>query len=160
MIRRAHRGARGGHGGSDAADQSNHRGRLCPPYTLRIVSKAGYESNFANVRLRSRRSGKRKLRHCKRNCAQTAHNACKRSEEARYLASIARRHAYNLVHLIYRPSGYEGDSKDYEFSRLSMAEHWRSGYYDALRTLRHPEVLARAGNGEELNILDFAGDSD
>ena len=33
----------------------------------------------------------------------------KRSEESRYLASIAQRHAYNLVQLIYRPQGYEGD---------------------------------------------------
>ncbi|MGZ5852363.1 MAG: DUF3734 domain-containing protein [Hyphomicrobium sp.] len=84
----------------------------------------------------------------------------KRSEEAKFLASIAQRHAYNLVHLIYRPRGYEGDSKDYEFSRVSMAEHWRSGYYDAMRTLRHPEVLERAGNGEEFTIFDFTGDGD
>jgi NTE family protein len=84
----------------------------------------------------------------------------KQSEEARFLASIAQRHAYNLVHLIYRPRGYEGDSKDYEFSRLSMAEHWRSGYDDAVRTLRHAEVLERAGNGEEFSIFDFAADHD
>jgi NTE family protein len=84
----------------------------------------------------------------------------KQSEEAKYLASIARRHAYNLVHLIYRPRGYEGDSKDYEFSRLSMAEHWRSGYHDAVRTLRHPEVLERASNGDELATFDFAAHGD
>src|ERR1700733_5296335 len=65
---------------------------------------------------------------------------------------------YNLVHLIYRPKAYEGDSKDYEFSRLSMAEHWRSGYSDTMRTLRHPEVLERTGNGKEFTIFDFAGD--
>ena len=87
-------------------------------------------------------------------------NEFKRSEEAKFLASIAQRHAYNLVHLIYRPRGFEGDSKDYEFSRLSMAEHWRSGYYDAMHTLRHPEVLERAGNGDEITIFDFAGDGD
>jgi NTE family protein len=84
----------------------------------------------------------------------------KRSEEAKFLASRAQRHAYNLVHLIYRPRGYEGDSKDYEFSRMSMAEHWRSGYHDTIRTLRHPEVLERAGNGDELAIFDFTGDRD
>jgi len=84
----------------------------------------------------------------------------KRSDEAKYLASISQRRAYNLVHLIYRPRGYEGDSKDYEFSRMSMAEHWRSGYHDAMRTLRHPEVLERAGNGHELSIFDFTGDRD
>jgi NTE family protein len=84
----------------------------------------------------------------------------KQSEEAKFLASIARRHAYNLVHLIYRPRGYEGDSKDYEFSRLSMAEHWRSGYHDAVRTLRHPEVLERSGDDEEVTTFDFAAHGD
>jgi NTE family protein len=83
----------------------------------------------------------------------------KRSEEAKFLASIAKRHAYNLVHLIYRPRGYDGDSKDYEFSRHSMEEHWRSGYSDTC-TLHHPEVLERAGNGKEFTIFDFAGDGD
>ena len=81
----------------------------------------------------------------------------KQSEEAKFLASIAQRRAYNLVHLIYRPRGFEGDSKDYEFSRLSMAEHWHSGYYDATHTLSHSEVLERAGNGDEFTIFDFAG---
>jgi NTE family protein len=84
----------------------------------------------------------------------------KKSEEASFLASVAERHAYNLVHLIYRPRGYEGDSKDYEFSRLSMSEHWRSGYDDAMRALLHPEVLERAGNGKEVTIFDFAADGD
>ena len=84
----------------------------------------------------------------------------KRSEEAKFLASIGQRHAYNLVHFIYRPRGYEGDSKDYEFSRQSMTEHWRSGYHDAVRTLRHPEVLERAGNGEELTTFDFTDHGD
>jgi NTE family protein len=84
----------------------------------------------------------------------------KRSDEAKFLASRAQRHAYNLVHLIYRPRGYEGDSKDYEFSRLSMGEHWRSGYHDTIRTLRHPEVLERGGNCEDIAIFDFAGDRD
>ena len=73
---------------------------------------------------------------------------------------MARRHAYNLVHLIYRPRGYEGDSKDYEFSRLSMEEHWRSGYHDAVRTLRHPEVLERSGDDEEVRTFDFAAHGD
>jgi NTE family protein len=27
-----------------------------------------------------------------------------------------------------------------------------------MRTLHHPEVLERAGNGDEVTIFDFAGD--
>jgi hypothetical protein len=41
-----------------------------------------------------------------------------------------------------------------------MAEHWRSGYHDARHTLRHPEVLERAGNGDEFTVFDFTGDGD
>ena len=59
------------------------------------------------------------------------------------LSSIADDKVYSLVHLIYRSKHYEGHSKDYEFSRLSMEEHWRAGYHDAMRTLRHPEALQR-----------------
>ena len=35
----------------------------------------------------------------------------------------------------------EAHAKDYEFSRRSMEDHRRARYYDAVRTLRHPEVL-------------------
>ena len=31
---------------------------------------------------------------------------------------------------------------------------------DEMHTLRHPEVLERAGNGDEITIFDFAGDGD
>jgi NTE family protein len=63
---------------------------------------------------------------------------------------------YNLVQLIYRAKHYEGDSKDYEFSRLSMEDHWRAGYHDTVRTLRHPEVLARPDNHEGVMTFDLA----
>jgi len=40
-------------------------------------------------------------------------------------APAGRRHkVYNIVHLIYRARNYEGHSKDYEFSRASMQDHW------------------------------------
>ena len=78
--------------------------------------------------------------------------------EARLLGSVAERKVYNIVHLIYRAKNYEGHSKDYEFSRLSMQEHWRAGYQDAVRTLRHPEVLKRPANLEGVFTFDLAHD--
>ena len=80
------------------------------------------------------------------------------SEEARMLSSIADDKVYSLVHLIYRSKHYEGHSKDHEFSRLSMEEHWRAGYHDAMRTLRHPETLQRPRNQEGLSTFDLAVD--
>src|SRR5215467_4969025 len=65
---------------------------------------------------------------------------------------------YNVVHLIYHARNYEGQSKDYEFSRLSMEDHWRAGYHDAVRTLRHPEVLERPRSRDGIFIFDFHKD--
>jgi NTE family protein len=80
------------------------------------------------------------------------------SEEARLLLPIANHKVYNIVHLIYRSKHYESHSKDYEFSRLTMQEHWRAGYYDTVRTLRHPEVLERPTNLEGVLTFDLAED--
>jgi len=80
------------------------------------------------------------------------------SEEAKLLSSVADHKVYNIVHLIYRSKHYEGHSKDYEFSRLTMQEHWQAGYHDAMRTLRHPEVLERPGNLEGVFTFDLAQD--
>ena len=78
--------------------------------------------------------------------------------EAKLLSSLAERNSYNIIHLIYRAQNYEGDSKDYEFSRRSMQEHWRSGHNDAVRTLRHPEVLRRSNSIEGVFTFDLARD--
>jgi NTE family protein len=80
------------------------------------------------------------------------------SEEARMLSSIADEKVYSLVHLIYRSKRYEGHFKDHEFSRMSMEEHWRAGYHDAVRTLRHPEALQRPSNQEGVSTFDLAVD--
>ena len=82
----------------------------------------------------------------------------KNSPEARLLGTAADRKVFNIVHLIYNARNYEGHSKDYEFSRTSMEEHWRAGYHDARRTLRHPEVLERPRDLEGLLTFDLAQD--
>jgi NTE family protein len=74
------------------------------------------------------------------------------------LKSIADHKVYNIIHLIYRPDNYEGYSKDYEFSRSSMEAHWRAGYQDTVRTLRHPDVLERPINHEGVAIFDLDRD--
>jgi NTE family protein len=81
------------------------------------------------------------------------------TSEAKQLSTAADRKVYNIIHLIYRAKNYEGHSKDYEFSRLSMEDHWRSGYHDARRTLRHTEVLKRPENHEGVFTFDLAADA-
>ncbi|MGO8974368.1 MAG: patatin-like phospholipase family protein [Steroidobacteraceae bacterium] len=75
--------------------------------------------------------------------------------ELEVLRPVASAKAYNIVQLIYRAKGYEGDYKDYEFSRLSMEEHWRDGYHDTVRMLRHPEVLQRSDSSEGVLTFDL-----
>jgi len=74
------------------------------------------------------------------------------------LKSVESDKVYNIIHLIYRARNYEGHSKDYEFSRLSMQDHWRAGYHDAVRTLRHPEVLARSTSLDGVFTFDLERD--
>lgn len=47
----------------------------------------------------------------------------------------------DIFHLIYRDKPYERDSKDYEFSRTTVLEHWEAGARDMRATLAHPEAL-------------------
>jgi NTE family protein len=78
--------------------------------------------------------------------------------EAEMLALEADDKVYNLIQLVYRPRKYEGDCKDYEFSRSTMEEHWQSGYSDAVRTLRHSEVLQRPQGLDGVFTFDLAYD--
>jgi NTE family protein len=78
--------------------------------------------------------------------------------EATLLRPAIDHKVYNIVHLIYRARNYEGHSKDYDFSRASMEEHWRAGHHDAVRTLRHPEVLERPTNHEGVFTFDLLHD--
>jgi NTE family protein len=79
------------------------------------------------------------------------------STEAKVLSAISDRKVYNLAHLIYQPRN-NGHSKDYEFSRLSMQDHWRAGYHDTVRTLRHSEVLDRPKSRDGVFIFDLHRD--
>jgi NTE family protein len=74
------------------------------------------------------------------------------------LAAEADDKVYNIIHLIYHAQNYEGTSKDYEFSRRTMEEHWAAGYHDAVRTLRHPEVLQRPTHPDGILTFDVATD--
>jgi len=52
----------------------------------------------------------------------------------------------------------KANPKNYEFSNLSMRDHWQAGYHDAVRTLRHPEALARPTSPDGVSTFDLARD--
>ena len=66
--------------------------------------------------------------------------------DAREIACILQATSVSLdiVQLIYRAKRYENHAKDYEFSRLTMSEHWASGRADVMQTLHDPRWTTRA----------------
>jgi len=60
----------------------------------------------------------------------------------------------SIIHMIYQRAAYEGGDRDYEFSRLSMREHWESGYRDTERTLRHKAWLEIPSEADGIVVHD------
>lgn len=61
----------------------------------------------------------------------------------------------DIVHLIYRQASYELESKDYEFSRVSVLEHWQAGERDMRDTVTHPEWLKSSGLDDGVTQYDL-----
>ena len=97
-----------------------------------------------------------KLRCALANVLDKLPEALHKDSDVKLLKTEAVRKVFNIVELIYRTRHYEGDSKDYEFSRQSMEEHWKAGYFDTVRTLRNKAVLQRPV-GDIVQAFDMAG---
>ena len=82
--------------------------------------------------------------------------ALRNDPDARALAAMRCESAVDVVHLIYRSKHYESQSKDYEFSRLSMLEHWASGRIDTEHTLRDPRWLEREHTETGVRVFDLS----
>jgi NTE family protein len=76
----------------------------------------------------------------------------------KFLSEAAKENTVTVVHLIYRRKNYEASSKDYDFSRLNMIEHWTSGGNDVDLSMRHPEWLERPQNGETMVTYDLTAE--
>ncbi|WHZ12397.1 MAG: Ferredoxin reductase [Burkholderiaceae bacterium] len=63
--------------------------------------------------------------------------------------------ALTIMHLIYRSKHYETQSKDYEFSRQTMLEHWRKGAADMRTSLSDPRWGARHRTPGGITVLDL-----
>ncbi|MGH7051709.1 MAG: patatin-like phospholipase family protein [Acetobacteraceae bacterium] len=62
--------------------------------------------------------------------------------------------AVSLIHMIYQRAAYEGEIKDYQFSALSMHEHWDAGYRDTERSLLHKSWLETPSPEEGVAVHD------
>jgi len=76
-------------------------------------------------------------------------------EERELKAALASLPEITILHLIYQQKAYEGDDKDYDFSAVSMREHWRAGYRDTKATLEHRDWLEPPSESEGMVIHDI-----
>ncbi|WP_310338831.1 patatin-like phospholipase family protein [Rhodoferax saidenbachensis] len=79
--------------------------------------------------------------------------------DARALARLRCEGGVDVVHLIYRSKHYESQSKDYEFSRLSMEEHWDTGRADMAHTLHDARWTGRERNATGVRVFDLTSDT-
>lgn len=78
--------------------------------------------------------------------------------DARALSQLHCDAAVEVVHLIYRSKHYETQSKDYEFSRASMQEHWDSGRADMAHTLHDTRWSGRSRATSGVHVFDLTSD--
>ena len=96
------------------------------------------------------------LRHAFRRVYERLPSSIRADPDVEMLAKETEVAAYNVVELIYHSKAYEGIAQDYEFSRRTMEEHWRSGHDDAARSLAHPEIFQHGDNLERFQSFDFS----
>jgi NTE family protein len=67
--------------------------------------------------------------------------------------------AVTIVHLIHRRKSYSTQSKDYEFSRVSIDEHWQRGLSDMRKTFDHKAWKTRKKPKTGVQVFDLAGEN-
>ncbi|MCK7475360.1 MAG: DUF3734 domain-containing protein [Rhodopseudomonas palustris] len=75
------------------------------------------------------------------------------------LRQAARDNAITVVNLIYRKRDYEASSKDYDFSRANMLEHWKAGEQDVHLSMRHGEWLRPAQRDDTMVTWDLTAEA-
>ena len=136
--------------------------RGAPPRTLFEVAQREKEIRFSSrTRLNTDAfADLQTLRSAARTLTGKLPKSLRGDPDAKLLAEFGSDAAVTIVHLIHRRAAYERQSMDYEFSRLSMEEHWKAGRDDVQRTLHHKNWRDRV-RPDGVAILDLTrGDPD
>jgi NTE family protein len=78
--------------------------------------------------------------------------------EYRELESFTKENAVTVVHFINRRRKSHTSVKDYEFSRVSMLDHWTAGREDAEASLNHREWIKRRLPKHGIAVFDLGID--
>jgi NTE family protein len=84
--------------------------------------------------------------------------AAQRRPEIRALKEANRTARADIVHLIYRVNESELESRDYDFSRAAMLQHWAAGRSDMRATIEHPDWLRPATVDDGIVIYELKHD--
>src|SRR5258708_4647074 len=96
--------------------------------------------------------------HALANLIQKLPPELRNDPDVKHLEARSNSASVDIVHLIYRQKHYERESKDYEFSRASVLEHWQAGQRDMRHTFEHPDWLSKSSVDVGVTAYDFAID--
>lgn len=81
-------------------------------------------------------------------------------DEVRRLRNLSREESVTVAHIIRRDARYETASKDYEFSRQSVEEHWELGRNDVHRGLKTKAWTNRTRSQRGFKVFDLTRNQD
>ncbi len=84
-------------------------------------------------------------------------DSLKDDPDAQLLAAKGRDGAVTILHLINRSEPYERQSKDYEFSRVTVNGHWDAGRKDVETSLKDKRWINRTKPASGMAVYDLAG---
>ncbi len=82
--------------------------------------------------------------------------AVRNRADVRKLQAASKAEHIDIVHLIYRQDKFELESKDYEFSRDTVQQHWAAGLRDMKYTVEHPDLLTKSKVDDGVTVYDLA----
>ena len=136
-------------------DLFSARGRM--PRNLSEVAERGKDIQFASrTRLNTDVvAQQQKLTHAAQSLAAKLPAKFAQDPDLIALLNAGSPAAITIVHLIHRSKHYETQSKDYEFSRHTVREHWDAGRADVECSLTSQSWLSRGRPQAGIRVFDL-----
>lgn len=134
--------------------------RGMPPETLPDVLQREKEIRFSSrTRLNTDRFRERQqMRRLAKRLYDKLPADLKKDPDAQQLKALGCTNAITIVHLINRRDSHHTHAQDYEFSQLSVAEHWSDGAADVARTFNDERWQTRTRPDDGIAIMDLTRD--
>jgi NTE family protein len=97
-----------------------------------------------------------RLRQTIRKLYEQMPDSARQAPEAIECYKAAAHHRVSIVHLINSETNVQGQSKDYEFSRVTMNAHWAAGMSDAELAMKHKAWREPPSEADGIRVYDFS----